>query len=331
VTETATHGFRRILVALDASPGSLAALRVAADLAARFEAELLGVAVEDVELLRVAAAPLAQEILYHSTTKSPMTRDLMESRLKARSEHARAMLEKEANRANVAWSFHSVKGNVVTEVLAAAGEVDLLAMGKIGWSFGRRHRIGSAALKLASCGIPVLLLSEEGLFPRARWLIQYDGSAAARRAVKISAQLALASTTCITILLPAENQEKARTLRKDASISLDGLEVEIRFREYDPGEETSLLRAVKMEGINNVLVVAPEEFRESGPLESLLTQAEIPILVIDYEQKPTLVDVPDKCGHPWSGIAPRCQRRLSGNLSPGHGLPFAAGYTATSI
>ena len=48
-----------------------------------------------------------------------------------------------------------------------------------------------------------------------------------------------------------------------------------------------------MEGTNNVLVVAPEEFQESGPLETLLTQAEIPILVLDYGQKPALEDVPD--------------------------------------
>jgi nucleotide-binding universal stress UspA family protein len=48
---------RKILVALDASLGSRAALRAAADLAAAMEAELSGVAVEDVELLRFAEAP----------------------------------------------------------------------------------------------------------------------------------------------------------------------------------------------------------------------------------------------------------------------------------
>lgn len=288
MTETPGHVFRRILVALDASPGSLAALRAAADLAARLEAELLGVAVEDVELLRVAAAPLAQEILYPSTTQSPMTKDLMESRLRARSEHARAMLEREANRVKVSWSFRSVKGNVVTEVLAAAGEVDLLAMGKIGWSFGRRHRIGSAALELASCGIPVLLLSEQGLSPGARWLIQYDGSAASRQALKISAELAMASTGRVSILLPTTNQEKARSLREDANSSLKGMELEIRFREYDPRDEASLLEAIKMEGTRNVLVVAREDLEESRPLESLLTQAEIPILVLSNEDETSL-------------------------------------------
>jgi nucleotide-binding universal stress UspA family protein len=285
VTEAAAHGFRRILEALDASPGSLAALRAAADLAARLEAKLLGVAVEDVELLRVAAAPLAQEILYHSTAQSPMTKDLMESRLKARSEHARAMLEREANRVNVSWSFRSVKGNVVTEVLAAAGEFDLLAMGKIGWSFGRRHRIGSAALELASCGIPVLLLSEQGLSPGARWPIQFDGSVASQRALKISAQLAIASTGRVSILLAESSQEKAGSLREEADSLLRGLDLEIRFRKYDPRDENSLLRAIKMEGTRNVLVVAREDLQESRPLESLLAQAEIPILVLDNEQE----------------------------------------------
>lgn len=283
--QPAARAIRKILVALDASPGSLAALRAAADLAARLKAELLGVAVEDVELIRVAAAPLAQEILYHSTTQSPMSRDLMESRLKARSEQAREMLEREANRVKVSWSFRSVKGNVVTEVLAAAGEVDLLAMGKIGWSFGRPHRIGSAALELASCGIPVLLLSEQGLSPGARWLIQFDGSAASRQALKISAQLAIASTGRVSILLAAASEDKAGRLREEADSLLRGLDLDIRFRECDPGDENSLVRAIKMEGTRNVLVIAREDLRESRPLESLLTQAEIPILVLDNEQE----------------------------------------------
>jgi K+-sensing histidine kinase KdpD len=50
---------RRILVALDASPDSLAALKTAADLARRMEAELMGLFVEDIELLRMADSPYA--------------------------------------------------------------------------------------------------------------------------------------------------------------------------------------------------------------------------------------------------------------------------------
>ena len=53
MTEDRRHlAIRRILVALDTSPHSQAAMEAAIELAARFEAELAGMFVEDVNLLR---------------------------------------------------------------------------------------------------------------------------------------------------------------------------------------------------------------------------------------------------------------------------------------
>ncbi|HXZ10809.1 MAG TPA: universal stress protein [Candidatus Sulfotelmatobacter sp.] len=287
MTQTAAHLIRRILVALDASPSSRAALRAAADLAAAMEAELSGVAVEDIELLRIGEAPLAQEILYHSAEQSPMSRDLMERRLKAQSEHARALLEKEANRVHVSWSFRSVKGNVVPEVLAAAGDVDLVAMGKVGWSFGGRHRVGSAAQELALSPIPVLLLGETGLSRHAQWVTQFDGSAASKGALNLTAQLAAATSGRIMILLPMLSPEKSRVMRKDAEELLSGQDLGIRFREIDLGDETSLFRALDAGAVDTVVVTSAEALRKYPPLKSLLSQAEISFLVLGNGAEPS--------------------------------------------
>ncbi|HHP7234546.1 MAG TPA: universal stress protein, partial [Desulfobacterales bacterium] len=52
----------RILVALDASPASVSALQTAVELAARLGARLVGLFVEDMNLLRVTQLPFAREI-----------------------------------------------------------------------------------------------------------------------------------------------------------------------------------------------------------------------------------------------------------------------------
>ena len=62
----------RILVAIDASPGSLAAAETAARLAALLNAELEGLFVEDDRLLRLPAAPLARQV--DSITAGPRSR-----------------------------------------------------------------------------------------------------------------------------------------------------------------------------------------------------------------------------------------------------------------
>lgn len=65
---------RRILVALDTSPSSQAALEAAVALAERLNAEVCGLFVEDVDLLRVAESPYAREILYPSAEEGRLTR-----------------------------------------------------------------------------------------------------------------------------------------------------------------------------------------------------------------------------------------------------------------
>src|SRR2546425_755825 len=126
-----TFRVRRILVALDSSAHSLAALEASVDMAARMEAELTGLFVEDIELLRMADAPFARELLYPSATEAPLNRATMERKLRAQSEQARKALAAAADRAQVQWTFRTVRGQVISEVLAAAGEADLLAIGKL--------------------------------------------------------------------------------------------------------------------------------------------------------------------------------------------------------
>jgi nucleotide-binding universal stress UspA family protein len=121
---------RRILVPVDASPGSLATLVRAVDLAGKLEAELLGLFVEDIELLRLADSPYARELVYFSAAEIPLSRENMETKLKAQSVQARKALEVAGAHAQVRWTFRTVRGDVLTEILAAANQVDLLQLTK---------------------------------------------------------------------------------------------------------------------------------------------------------------------------------------------------------
>ena len=80
---------RRILVALDASHHSLAALEAAAELAAGMEAELQGIYVEDVNLIKLAGAPGAREVRYPYIDAGRLSRERMERQLRAQAAQAR--------------------------------------------------------------------------------------------------------------------------------------------------------------------------------------------------------------------------------------------------
>ena len=83
---------RRILVALDASHHSLAALDAAAELAASLEAELQGLFVEDANLLRLAGLPVARVVRYPFATPARPDPVRMERELRVQAAQARQAL-----------------------------------------------------------------------------------------------------------------------------------------------------------------------------------------------------------------------------------------------
>jgi len=274
---------RRILVALDTSPHSLAALEAAVNLAAKMNAELLGLFVEDTALLRLAEVPCAREILYFSAAESPLSRASMESRLRGQAEQARKALAAAARRAHVEWSFRTVRGDVASEVLAAASDVDLLAMGKGGWSLDRKFRMGSTALELSASSIPVLLLPESGLPPKASLVVYYDGSPAAKHGLLAALQLEDAGMDGVTVLLDASNRDDAAVLQEEiATLTPRGIH-NLRYRQIDPDDKNSLLRALDGER-TGVFVLGSREFlKKLPPLDVLFRETEMSLLLLGSE------------------------------------------------
>jgi nucleotide-binding universal stress UspA family protein len=147
---------RRILVALDTSMSSRAALESAAGIARQLGAELLGVFVEDLALVQLAALPLARELRIASASARALDPAAMQRSLEAQASQARASLEQASRRFGLRASFRVARGDVVTELLAAAAEADLLALGLSGQMEIAGRRIGStvrAVVAQARCSI----------------------------------------------------------------------------------------------------------------------------------------------------------------------------------
>lgn len=136
---------RRILVALDASTDSVAALKTAASLAASLQAELVGLFVEDINLLRLAGLPFASEVQRVTGTGRVLDEAGMERDLQLQASQARRALANAAADAEATWTFRVVRGVVTTEILAAALEANLLTLGRASRPPIRRRQLGSTA------------------------------------------------------------------------------------------------------------------------------------------------------------------------------------------
>lgn len=263
---------RRILVALDASPASLEALESAAELAARWKAELLGLFVEDVDLLRLAAAASATRFVYPTASEQPLSVFDMESELRALAERARSELGRAAAHLGVRWSFRTVRGRMVTETLLAAAEADLLSL-SCGWartgelwpSPSPRHAL-EAARRRHSAGLPVLAV--------------YDGSKTGEDAVRFAARLAQMYGSSLIVLLLATSDQRDPQMVADVAGLLGAEHLPVRFRAIDSRDRAEFLRVVRSEQGGVLIIGGSSPLLEEGTLGQLVRESGKTLLIV---------------------------------------------------
>ena len=111
----------RIVVALDGRTRS-DDLEAAAALAGGVGAELFGLFIEDLDLLRFASLPFAREIGLSPALRRSLDVASLERDLRERAARAERAIAGTAGRAAVRWSFRVTRGFVAAELLAAAAE-----------------------------------------------------------------------------------------------------------------------------------------------------------------------------------------------------------------
>lgn len=113
---------KKILLAIDIASQSLAAREMALSLAYRLQAELIGLFVEDEDLLVSAQFPFASEVIASSATERKLEYADMERSLRAWSIQMQQQLQKQAQLVNIKCSFRTFRGRK-TETLLAQTEV----------------------------------------------------------------------------------------------------------------------------------------------------------------------------------------------------------------
>jgi nucleotide-binding universal stress UspA family protein len=175
-------------VALDASPLSLHALRLAARLAASLGAGLEALFVEDENLLRLARLPFARTASRLLAASEPC--DDLALQLRALAAETRRAVEAAARDAGVAAGFRAVRGSVGREVLAAAEEADLLVLGYRAHARSlRRPRLGATA-RVALAQAPSAVALVQGTPVRAVVAVACDRSPASEHALEMAAAVA---------------------------------------------------------------------------------------------------------------------------------------------
>jgi nucleotide-binding universal stress UspA family protein len=275
------RAIRRILVALDASPDSLAAVEASATLAAALEAELVGLYVEDVNVLRLVGRAATTEIDVLSGRPRPLARRDLERQLRIQASRARRTLEKTAERMSLRWSFRTARGRVTAEIRSA--EADLITLGVRGHGLGRGP--GSTVLDLLHAAGAPILVTRRGIRVGGIVHVLHDGGATGERAVEIAARLARSSEGALTVLMtapadrgPEVEEARLREQLREQAERTGQAPPDVRIRWLPAADAEAILGATRRDRCG--LLILPR----SGPvsdLRPLLRRIHCPVLVVD--------------------------------------------------
>ena len=276
----------RILVALDASTDSLAALEEAASLASAMHVELLGLFVEDINLVRTAALPFAPQVSYPSGAAERMSSERIDRELKAQAELARKALAAAAGRRHARWSFRTVRGQVTGEILAAASQTDLVLLGKSGWSPARP--VGSTALALIAASPGAFLLVPQEAPQTGPIAVFFEGSidsmggsmGDSRRALEAAIRLAVAHQAGLLVLVSGATPEACDALRQNAREIIGSRVKEFRIRRVQAAAPRDFAHMLRTEHSRLLVLPGGSPLAQEARIRSLLELSHNPVLII---------------------------------------------------
>jgi nucleotide-binding universal stress UspA family protein len=191
----------RVVVPLDAASDSLVAIETAARLAAYAKAPLIGIFVEDEDLLHLASLPFSRQFTLGADAE-PLTTEHVELHLRIAAERTRRELFAAAQLHGVAGSFEIVRGESAS-ALAAASERDLVVAGSqtrpIAGHFRVECRWWSS---LEATSGPFLLARHAWSARGSVALLLRDRSPAASRLLDAAAQIAEAADAPLVVICP---------------------------------------------------------------------------------------------------------------------------------
>lgn len=245
----------RVLVLLDGSRPSLAALEAAADIAQARGAEVLGIYVEEVNLLRTAGYAFALEVGASSGQARPLDTGRIEARMQALADQCRQALEQAMTQRGIPQALKRCRGQVVSEVLSLAQPGDMLIMGRVGWSAAPGARLGSTARTLVrQAPGDVLLWTPPRRRPESRVavILNHD-QGANHRAVRVGADLARQHHQPLSVIVVASNGDH-QAITDDLTAYLRQEHIPARIRLVAAGSGATVTRTLREEGASQLVV-----------------------------------------------------------------------------
>jgi nucleotide-binding universal stress UspA family protein len=271
---------RRILVAMDAAAHDPALLDAAAALASRFAAEIVGLFVEDLDLLRSAELPFVRQVSFLTASAEELDAPATERELRVMADRAERRLTAAAHRHGVKCSFRVVRGHVAREVSAAAEEADLVIVEETARPLTRHLRLPAPCRDATLQVSRSVLLFRRGADTEGPIGVVYDGSPEADQALAMAARLTGEGERTLEVLLVPSPVARGADLEHRARQRLGSHAGEVRLRALGPTALPQIGRVLRDLGVGLVVLHASSAAARGADIENVLRDLGCPVLLV---------------------------------------------------
>jgi len=179
---------RRIIVGVDTDRPSREALALAARLAAKIDAGLSGIFVEDENILSLSALPFVREVSMSGTIGEIDNAALVRA-MQAQAQIAKRILERVAGEARIGWTFRVARGSRLKSLVADAAQSDTLILRGHDIS---RHELGRTVRAATRDVRADVLLAARGVAVSSAFSVEPSHPARVSKTLKSPERLLLA-------------------------------------------------------------------------------------------------------------------------------------------
>ena len=207
----------------------------------------------------------------------------LERQMRVQSHHVQSVFTMTTQHTQITKTFHVVQGSVLSEVLTAASQADMLVLGKAGRSLLRRGQLSSTVRGILPKHFGLTLILKEGACLGTRLAVVYDGSPAANRALLAASQLGgqTDNDETLIVLLLAENERKVQKLQHQATFCLADGDTVLRFRWLTGNDGPRMAAILQTETCGVLVLPVRSSILQNDLLVALLEQLDMPIFLVN--------------------------------------------------
>lgn len=271
---------REILVALDSSSHSRAALEAAATLARTLEADIHGLFVEDSNWYRISRLPSITEVNELTGDIKPLAEKNIDKQIEILENRIRRQLQMISRLNEVKHSWKTARGAVEDKVLEAAKNTDLITIGRKGHSYSKHKQLGQTAKKIIEKSDKPVLILQEGLRLGNSIVTVFDASGDSRRSIRFALSIAEKNESELFVMIIGDDQDSAKERFRELKKYLANASVKADVKLLHQSNIWEFMFAVNNHNGGLLILPRDQPFMKNRSLDLLLNHIGCPILLM---------------------------------------------------